>query len=397
MPQAQLLDPSFRDGGHLDVSEAAYFGRSLNRFDNVENWPFTPSSGSLTRMSYVFQAVYKNGDDYGGIQLRGRVHTFGQPPEKYREVLKETAHRAAHIYNSGIQTSSYVNTQGAIGTAAGTGYLDGFNPVGVFSNWEVEQIPENRTETPIGAVDWSVEVYEEDTFDDADLAGIAQGFSYPYVVETEFLPGEQSVNIAPHKWGIVAPHDSRPDYYELRPPSRTKARERYRDGAGRGKRVYINGKYVGETDEKGRVWLKTEYARGDGKSYGGKWSRKGVVEDTQATYQAIRDGGTLYLTGESEGRIDLVTARAKPPGYQAADADDVAPNVAVRDGRPDREVDRLQFGNMSNLEIHAKRDETITGKLGKSRPEYRHELRHGQRWEPQLDGDPNHPSWGGGQ
>jgi hypothetical protein len=389
-----------RNRADLSVRPSAYFGSSPNQIDNLHDWALD-GHGALTRMSYVFQAVYRIGEganaEYGGIQLRARVHTYGASSGEFREILRETAHRAAHMYNSPIQTSAYVNQGGIQGTEAGSGYLDGFNPEGVYSNWETEQIPQSKADTEPGVVDWSVEVYEDDSFNHADLAGIAQGVSFPWYIETRHEPGRQSINIAPHKWTIAGPHDSRPDYYELRPPAHTDARNRYREGAGRGKRVYINGHYVGETDNKGRVWLKIEYARGDGYKYGEKYSREGLVAETGATYQAIRNGGTLYMTGETENRIDLVTAREKPDGFRAVDGDDVSVHQEVQEGRVEITYRYLRAVDPADsLECEARRDETITWALGKSNPIYSYRLPQRQRWEPSMTGDPNHSSWGGG-
>lgn len=398
MVQAQSLTEDARDVADLSVGQRYFGGEPIERVDNRWDWGFDPdASGDLTRLSYVFQAVYSREDDYGGIQLRARVHTYGPPRGELRSALKETAHRAAHMYNSPIETRAYINTDGLRGGAGGVGYLDGFQAVGVYSNWEQEEIPHNRQQTDLGVVDWSVEVYEEDDFDEnASLAGIAQGVSYPYGVSYDESPGRQAVDIAPHEWGIAGPHDSRPDYYELRPPARTNARDRYRDGAGRGKRVYINGEYVGETDNKGRVWLKKEYARGDGHSYGEKYSRKGLVEETGATYQAIRDGGTLYATGETEARIDLVTAREKPDDYRAADPDSVPVDQEVQSGEVgSTEANLYVEPPEMPLACECRRDEAVPWALGRSNPEYEHSIDVDQRYEPSLGGDPNDYGWGG--
>lgn len=407
MVQPQQLDPMIRERNRadLDVEPARYFGKRLARFDNIGHWNLLGDSGTLTRHSYVFQVVYKIGEgdnaEYGGIQLRARVHGYSPMPEEYRRILEETAHRAAHLFNSSKETSAYINGSGIEGTAAGSGYLEGFNPEGVFRNWEKEPVSTGEADIDPGVVDWSVEIYEDDNFEHADLAGIAQGVADPYWVETRETAGEDGIDIPPTKWVIQWQEGRDPPEYAVRPKPRTAASKRYSEGAGAGKTVYVNNKPIGSLGPKGRVWLRPEYERGDERyskgSWGTYWSREGLVQETGATYQAIRKGGVLYQTSETEGAIHLKTSREKPDGWRESDPNSVPINLEARSGSEPREYHLLRLRDPDeSFTIECRRDEAISWALGKSDPVYEHLLAPNERWEPSMTGDPNHPSWGGG-
>jgi hypothetical protein len=382
--QPQRLNSDVRSEADLSTSESRYFGKRLGQFQNLGGFPFRPSGGDLMRHSFVYQAIYAMGDDYGGIQLRARIHTYGPLPDRLREILRITAHRAAFMFDSGIETPGYGPAPAkTLGTKPGDGYLTGFNAVQSYANWESTEITAAEKQTEIGVVDWSTEIYRDEEFDQAALSGIAQGLAFPYRTETRYDPGEEPLHIPPHKWSIAAP-SSRPDYYEIRPPARTKARTRYREGAGNGKRVYINGKFVATTDNKGRGWLKKEYASGDGWNYGGRWSRKGLVESPDvdgATWQAIRKGGTLYMTGETSEGIYLSTKRHVPDEWSAADPDSVPVDLEAKEGRPERTIHLLRVQDPdAGLSCQCRRDDNITGHLGKSNPDYTHNIKDGQSY-----------------
>jgi hypothetical protein len=395
MSGGQLLTDEVRSARATETTLEDYLGAGLEQIDNAGGWPVDPDDGPLTRTSYVYQSIYQIGtDEYGGIQLRARVHTYGDPPEGLREWLSRAAHRAAYLYDSSIQTSAYGPQAGTRGTAQGDGYLSGFNSVQIYRNWEDEQVAESEAETPPLVVDWSVEIYRDDTFDSADLGGIAQGLANPYDLEVRHREGREAVSIAPHKWDLKR-NEAR-GAYQVSPPGRTAASDRYRDGAGAEKTVYINGRPVGQMGARARVFVKDEYARGDPSTTsssasptGEYWSREGLVDQTDATYAALRDGGTLYLTGETEDAVYLSTARAKPDGYTAADADDVAVDLEVQPGASGRDVRLLTLrADDDDLFVDCRRDDNILGYMGKSHPPYSHYLGRRQRWRAGRSGDP---------
>lgn len=386
--RSQRLSESNRTRVDLDVDESAYFGRRLGRFDNLGDFPFRPDDGPLTRHSYVYQEVFSIGQDqYGGIQLRARVHTYGDLPPRLKEWLRASAHRAAAMFDSSIETTRYGPPTGAVrGTQSGDGYLSGFNSVReaqYFKNEERSRVPD--AETDIGVIDWSVEIYLDDSFDEAHLSGIAQGLSYPYRERVDHREGTPSQDVSGVKWDISFNSTKDGGSYEVHPPGRSNARKRYQDGAGAGKTVYINGKPIGTLDTEGRAWLNPEYAGGDGHtssgSWGTYWSREGLVAETEATYQALRKGGALYQTGETESAIYLSTSRARPDGWTESDPDDVSVDMEATAGSPgvtfvDLELPRLE----SPLDVECRRDETVNKHMGLSDPTYAHQLGEYQRW-----------------
>ena len=387
---SQRLSQGNRDDVDLSVTERGYYGYDLSGIRNASTFGLRGTRETTAyRVSYVYLEVFGNNDastEYGGIQLRSHCYLHleeGQVPTRLQRAIQQSAHRAGYMYDSDVQTSAY----GYSGDTAGRGFLSGFGggETGeTYSNWEVEPVAggEMGGRTP-GKIDWSVEVYWElDGLDLADLAGKADGVADPWDLETTHVEGEEAVSVAPHKWEIDYYPESRPDYYEIRPPSYEAARDRYRDGAGAGKNVRINGRHVGEIDNAGRMWLRKEYARGDGLKHGSRYSRKGLVEETGATYQAIRDGGTLYLTGETETTIDLVTAAEKPPGYKAADPSAVSTTLQTKRGRVSDTVRTLSLRDPpeSTIRVECRSDRDIAGIMGWSDPTYWHELGPGQQY-----------------
>jgi len=386
---AQLLDSPLAQAD-LSVSERDYFGGRLRDMDNLYQWNLRDGDGPLTRTSYVYQAVYQIGSgkdkEYGGIQLRARVHTYGTPSDRLEKWLATAAHRAAYMYDSGIETPGYAPPGGGVrGTDGGDGYLSGFNAVENYRNWEQEQVAPHEMNTSPGVVDWSTEVYTDDSFNDADLSGIAQGLAYPWTVEYDSEPGEPPVSVAPHEWGLTW-NKSR-QQYDVHPPGRREARKRYQPGgAAHDKTVYINEKPIGKLDDEGRTWLKPEYAGNPNTTsgaFGTYWSREGLVDQTGATYQALRDEGNLYLTGETDEGIYLVTAAEKPPGYESVDPDSVSPTVVVREGRDGYERQYLRLRDLQGdepLRCECRRDDKLIKHLGRSNPTYTHLLGPRQNW-----------------
>lgn len=361
----------------LSTSHAEYFGRDLVEYDNLAGYPFRPDDGPLMRHSFVYQRVFSVGsDEYGGIQLRARIHTYGDISDRLRDTLERVAYRAAYLFDSSVEESRYGANQYA------DGYLSGFDSWAVYRNFEDERIASQEQDTPVGVIDWSTEIYLDDSFDRADLSGIAQGLANPYGEEHHRQPGREPIHIPPHRWRVES-YDSRPDYYELRPPANTDARDRYREGAGRGKTVYVNGKRVATTDNKGRAWLKKAYASGDTFTRQGvtKWSREGLVHQTDATWQALRDGGVLYLTGETRDGIYLATAAAKPGGWKAGDPDTVPVDLEADEGAPERDVYLLTLADPDDaIHVEGRRDDQLIKHMGYSSPPYSHQLGPGERW-----------------
>jgi hypothetical protein len=155
--------------------------------------------------------------------------------------------------------------------------------------------------------------------------------------------------------------------------------------------VFLNGKKVGGIGPKGRVRLNPEYQVGDGNEYRGNWSRKGIIETTEATTQAIRKGGAAYLVGEDETGIYLRTKRALPDGYRAVDPDDVSPDLEPQAGLEGQTIHLLGLIDPSDpLPVECREDREVIDKLGKSDPRYRHSMSDEFRWPGYRDVKPVH-------
>jgi hypothetical protein len=372
--------------GSIDLSttESGYFGRSLAEFHNAGLFGLEPSpSTEMYRVSYVYQMVFSTnpeqnpaGAEYGGIQLRARTHLHlenGAVPTKLQRHIQRAAHRGAYIFDSSLQKPVYA------------GYLSGFKAgeADDYQNWEVEPISGTEASGVMpGKIDWFTEIYlDAESTPWAELSGLAAGVADPYDVTIHVEEGSDATHIPPFAWEIDYYPESRPDYYEIRPPGYEAARERYREGAGAGKTVYINGEKIGELDNAGRVWLNKEYGRGDGKTWGDSYSRYGLVEDTAATYQALRNGGTLYMTGETENAVYLATARAKPDGWTGIDPDEVPTDLTVREGRESREIILLSVDDPDDpIPVECRADKEVIKHLGYSDPTYTHGIAEMWGW-----------------
>lgn len=370
---------NYFDGRNLD----AYTTQSRQRYGLGGQ----PDSG-LWRHSYLYVAEYpinRRGDQSqtGTIELRGRTWSHEQQlPDDYKAAVKAAAHKAAVLFNSSTETPKY------------SGYLDGFDAgagnLGAggkmedSARWEDadQRHDYDASEAAAGKIDWNVEIYDESD----QLRGIAQGLAYPWRSTERRVPGEEPVDVAKHVWTLG---DGRRDDYQVAPPSRKAARDRYRDGAGNGKKVYVNGLPIGRVDDNGRTWLTPEYGRGDPEKTSGRfgtyYSREGLINRTAATPQALRKGGNLYVTGETEARINLRTAGALPDGYDrrkaASDdaADAVNPNLEARSGRAGRTERLLSIAAPGDtVPIRCTDDVAITNALGLSMPEYVHGI--ARRW-----------------
>jgi hypothetical protein len=373
--KAQRLAPS-NQLPQPDLPAAAdYFGAPVDEIDNAEQYGLVPQPGlEAHRVSYLYLLVYETDPEYnkfdakyGGIQIRARTFLWMDDhtgtPIALQKAMQHAAHRAANVFDTDVEEIVYDN------------YLTGFNavePRAEYPNWEVQRIAGSEIDTEPGIIDWSTEVYMEDgesLF--AHLSGEAHGTANPWRTTTEPVPGREAVDIPPHKWEIGFA-ESRSDYY-ARPQGRTESASRYVSGAGSGKDVRINGEKVGSLGPKGRVWINPEYARGDGRTYRGNYSREGLVAETEATYQALRRGGTLYLTGETSDTVFLATARALPEGYTASDPDDVPVDLDPQAGRPPGEVTRLGIVDPAeSIPIAGLVDREVITHLGYSTPPWRH-------------------------
>ena len=383
--QQTLLD------GDDVVEEADLTVRRRNYFRDLALDDYTTNSrekyglgeqGPLYRHSYLYTAEYwinrgsRGESETGLIEVRARF--WNRSPEltsALKEVIETAAHGAASVFNSTTETSAYA------------GYLDGFNasetvphmPGGEarqhFESQEVGNSASSNAQA--GKLDWNVEIYNEDD----KLRGIAQGVANPWTRTDEEIEGRSPVDVAPHKWRMTYNPTKDGGNYDVHPDPRSDAKKRYSEGAGAGKTVYVNGKPIGALDQGGRTWLKPEYSGNPNKTSGGfgtYYSREGLVDETEATYQALRKGGVLYHVGEDESNVYLVTKRAQPDGYEAADSDDVAVDVQARGGTPGGTIHVLGLRKKPML-VQCRRDERVTNCLGESIPSWEHAVT--ERWD----------------
>lgn len=381
-----------RNSVDLSVDPEEYYGAPLHRYQtDLSVFGIEPGANTeMYRVSYLFLLLFETNADskegeseYGGMQLRARTHLHledGAVPTKLQRHIQRAAHRGAKMYDTAVETPVYDGYLTGFGGDSGRAL---FETGDEYQNWEVEPISGQEAEgvTP-GKIDWHTEIYlDAEGTDYAELSGIASGVANPYQTVEHTEEGREATHIPPFRWEIDHYPESRPGYYEIRPPARKAARERYREGAGAGKAVYINGEKIGELDNAGRVWLNKKYGRGDGKTWGDSYSRYGLVEETEATYQALRDGGTLYMTGETETAVYLATSRAKPEEWTGIDPDSVPPNLTVREGRERRTVLLLSLTDPNDaVTVECRQDREVDKHLGYSDAVYRHEVAGLFRW-----------------
>lgn len=368
------------------VDTESYFGADPSKLVDAEKYGIVPQEDyELCRVSYLYLLQFGNSrspTEYGGAQVRAWTYLYlpynETPIIGIQRAMQDGAHRAAQMYNSDVETHSYINS----GTGWADGYLDGFD-MGEISqdywNWEVE--PVTSTEGgQVGVVQWSVELYNEvcdkgDPIKYADLAGLASGTLNPWKIKTSQEPGKEEKPGPQIKWNITY-NESR-DKYDIHPPAHTDARRRASKFLP-GKDVYINDKFVGSLDEKPRAWLSVEYG-GDPKThkYDGRvyWSREGLVQETPATYQAIRKGGNLYQVRETEDAVYLVTAAAKDDDYEEMDPDEVPLDMEAQEGEEPTLVKRIKVQSKEvSTPVRSVQDEQIIDKLGMSNPPYSHKM-----------------------
>jgi len=376
---------------NLRGSVEQYFGAHPDDAENADIFGLVPRADQdqeLYRVSYLFLLVFGSDDEekemgteYGGMQLRAETHLWlenGEVPLRLQKLIQQAAHRAAHIYDSSVETPKYGATSWA------SGYLSGFDPWENgedYDNWEVEPVARQEVHNPPGVIDWTTEIYlDVDGLDYANLSGLATGLANPWQATTTTEEGQAPVDVPGTKWVIGWEEGRDPPEYYVRAQPGTAAGDRYRDGAGAGKTVYINEMPIGSLGPKGRVWLRDEYQRGDPRfskgSWGTNWSREGLVQESVATYQAIRKDGVLYQTGETEGAVYLVTARAKPDDWREVDPDEVPVDLEVRDGGDDREITVLGLDQPGTpMKVAAREDREVIKHMGESSPPYTHVVR----------------------
>lgn len=381
----------------LSVDPAEYFGVDPELVENADLFGIEPDpdegATDLYRVSYVFLLVFGNDDsdtEYGGMQLRAETSLYldrGAVAVPLQKIIQRAAHRAASMYDTDIETHRY-GSQAA--GRWGDGYLDGFNPIEnsfSYENWEVEYISGQEADTAgqPGQIIWTTEIYNEvEKTDYAELAGKASGIADPWTHSVTVEEGREAITVPGFKWRIGYQASKGDGSYVIEPPAYSSARDRYREGAGQGKLVYVNGRPVGQIEPKGRVWLKPEYSRNPNVWRQGdmvRWSREGLVDETAATYQALRRGGVLYQVGEDEDGVYLRSARALPEGYRPSDPDEVAPDLEVQSGRPPREIHLLGLQDVETpMPCEAREDREVIDKMGFSNPVYRHDVPTMFRW-----------------
>jgi hypothetical protein len=405
---------------NLSVDPVDYFGVDPDRAENSDRFGITPDPGrdqELYRVSYLFLLVFGNEEsstDYGGMQLRAETFLWlenGGVPVRLQKIIQNAAHRAAYIYDSSIETPAYGANEW------GPGYLSGFDPWEngyEYDNWEIEPVARGEVHTHPGVIDWSTEVYlEVDGTQYANLSGVASGLADPWTLTIREVAGRDAVHVPPTKWQIgweQSRRDGDGEYY-VRPEPYSQASERYREGAGAGKTVYINGQPIGGLEGKGgkgRAWLAPEYGRGDPRftkgGFGRYWSRQGLLEgeDGEAPpvehYQALQSNAKLYQTGETEEAIYLRTRRALPDDWQATDPDEVPVHLEVQEGQPARTIYVLGLDDPDDaLLIECREDREVIDHLGLSKPPYRHPISAAFRHPGFREVEPHHISGGGGR
>lgn len=387
----------------LRINESSYFGAPLREIDAVsrDGWGLRERpTTDIYRVSYVYQKIIQVRDHYGGIQVRGRTFLHlenGNVPIKIQRHVQRAAHRAAEIFDSAVEESIYQGYLTGFGGEEGVDYWENQPKDGTgdpddlnYQNWEVEKVTgTDAGAAGLGAIDFSLEIYQEEADGSgftgfANLSGLATGTVNPWRLEQVTEPGRAPTHVPPTKW-VIGWEDGRdpPEYY-VRPQPGTDASTRYRDGAGAGKKVYVNEKPIGSLGPKGRVWLRPEYQRGDPNvskgSWGTYWSREGLVDETEATYQAIRKGGALYQTGETTEAVYLTTSRAKPDGWKGADPDDVPTDLVVDEGQDAKSYKVLEVRQPEGaVPTTVEQDKEVDKHLGYSNPTYTHSM--GRFWE----------------
>ena len=378
--QTGLFDFGAEDSqpaGLLSMEPESYLGRPLGDYEreSLRQHGLDPDNGPLTRHSYLYSVDYpintgggrEEGSDVGKIEIRARVWTYSTALSGgLEQVVEQTAHRAAHCFNSAAVTGAYA------------GYLDGFNAINAggswddpTTSWEGEVVGGAAAmDAQAGRIDWNVELYDEK----ARLSGVAQGLAHPWSTETVTVEQQP-----PREEFRILKQEAR-DEYEIRAAPRTNQQERA-ETVLPGKSVYINDKPIGTWRKaRGSAALKKEYSRPPTLNGRKVHDRERLVEDTQATYQALggtsANPGKLYKVEETDKAVYLVTARRRPDVWEPTDPEDIDPDAESEVRTTHRLVLRTPSAASA---ISCRRDEQVIGLLGLSMPPWSADVSRGWR------------------
>lgn len=226
------------------------------------------------------------------VEFRTVIHTVGEPTAALKDHIENVDNgRLRWLFDN---------------SPSQPGFMSGFNFTYHADDFESQEIDADDANN-LGIPQFEVAVWQE-----GQRKGHSSGFFDPFAI-TEQVPFSDQQEV----WGLSW-NESRGSY-QVSPEGRSQARERAKNI--RGKEVHINGRKIGSMTQDGRAWLKKSYARGP--TYRGNWSREAIVQNTAATYAAIRDGGNLYKVAEDDESVYLVTAALKPDDFDAADPDSI--------------------------------------------------------------------------
>lgn len=276
--------------------EPRWLGKQPYELDDVDD---------LTFWRYQFDRIYfyvRSDDDAGSelqpVEFRTFIYTVGKPTGGIRDFIKDHANpRLQYIYDSGPYE----------------GYMTGFNFPFHSSNIEDDEVAADEASN-LGIPQFEVLVSEN-----SRVRGQATGFFDPFGIK-------QKRRVKPtagqEVWNLS--YNNSRESYQVTAPPRSRSSQRAKQISG--KAAYVNGKRVGDVTSDGRVWIKKSYQSND-QRYRGMVSREFLVNNTDATYSAIRDGGNLYKTRETDSSIYFVTAKAKPADFNPVDADEIDPSA----------------------------------------------------------------------
>jgi len=376
--QTGLFDYGAEDSqpaGLLSMEPETYLGRPLGDYEreSLREHGLDPDGGPLTRHSYLYSVDYPintggprgDGSEWGKIEIRARVWTYSQTLSNgLSTVVEQTAHRAASCFNTSKVTGSY------------SGYLDGFNPQNAGGGWEDASTSwegevvggAGALDAQAGRIDWNVEVYAEG----GRLSGVAQGLASPWTTETtneERQPPREEFRIL---------YQEARDEYEIRAAPGTNQQERA-ETVLPGKSVYLNDKPIGTWRKaRGSAALKKEYTRPPTLNGRKVYDRERLVEDTQATYQALggtsANPGKLYKVEETDKAVYLVTARRRPDVWEPTDPEDIDPDAESEVRTTHQLVLRTPSAASA---ISCRRDEQVIRLLGLSIPPWSADVSRG--------------------
>jgi hypothetical protein len=270
--------------------------------------PFEMGFGEVSFHRYQVDHVYfypkrMGGDEneYFPIEFRVWITTAGPVPDTLKQHLQEVSpYRLMQLFDSGPYE----------------GYFRGFNFVSQTTNIEDDEVAADEA-TNLGIPQFEVLAHDEG----ADPVGHSGGFFDPFTIN-ERVPQQE-------EWRIT--YNSARDDYEFRPQGPARRRLMSYD---EGKSVYLNGRYIGETQpSRGTVYLANSYTSNDGtwkNSRTGEqmWSRQKFIDDTKMAYQAIQAGGKVYKIDEDGENIYLVAT--KPDDFDPTPSGSVLPSSTQR-------------------------------------------------------------------